>query len=202
MASPRLHTLTDYAGLQTWVDQLLQQHGRRPVPVRVQRGTVYNAFVLWRPGRPLLVVGNRLLDKLSEADMRAVLAHEVAHCIRRDTVVLVWLGLLIALVMAPAMQILVWPLMSGGHVVLGAALCGVLNGALVMAMGSYIRRMEFRTDQLAVQLLGGRWQDLASALKKISTLKRVPLERKTLTHPSVQARIDRLRVDDVADRTP
>jgi len=201
MASPRLSTLTDYAELQTWVDQLMQRHGRRSVPVRVQGGTVYNAFILWKPRRPLLIVGKPLLDKLSEADMRAVLAHGVAHCIRRDTVVLVWLGLITALVMAPAMQILIWPLFSGGQVVLGVALCGSLNGGLGVAMGFYMRRMEFRTDQLAVQLLGGRWQDLASALKEISTVKRFPFERKTLTHPSVQDRIDRLWVDGTVDRT-
>lgn len=194
MVAPKLVASTDYASLQEWLDQLMLRYGNRTVPVRVQYGTLYNAFVLWKPGRPLLVVGRRLLTGLSEQETRAVLAHEAAHLVRRDTIVLVWFGLMAALVMAPAMQFVVWPLMSAGQPVVGAGLLGLLNGGLAVIAGFYMRRMEFLTDRLAVEMMGGRWEALAAALEKLAKLKRVPLERKTLTHPSVRDRIARMQV--------
>jgi Zn-dependent protease with chaperone function len=193
MVKPTLVASTDYDSLQEWLDQLMLRYGNRPIPVRVQDGTLYNAFVLWKPGRPLLVVGRQLLTRLSEQESRAVLAHEAAHLVRKDTVVLVWFGLVAALSMAPATHFVAWPLMAGGQPVVGAGLVGLLNGGLAAITGFYMRRMEFRTDQLAVEMMGGRWEALAAALEKLAELKRVPLERKTLTHPSVRDRIARMQ---------
>ena len=192
--TPRLTSSSEHAHLQAWFDDFMSRYDKTPVPVRVQDGTVYNAYVLWKPGRPFLVVGRPLLHHLSESELRAILAHEAAHLVRRDTVILVWVGLVAALVAAPVMQFVAWPLMTGGHPIAGAALFGLFNGGLLMFIGAHMRRMEFRTDRLAVSMMQNRWEPLASALEKLAKFKRMPLDRTTLTHPSVSDRIARMRL--------
>ncbi len=175
--------------LQAWADKKLKAFGRQPVPIQVLQGTVCNAFVLWRPGRPLLVVGSQLLRELGNEEVRAVLAHEIGHLIRRDTVVLVWLGIATALLTALFAQWMFVTLVAGGQPVIGALAICVTNVALVSGVGVYMRRMEIRTDRLAVGLMDGQWKPLAEALTRMARFKDTPLDRKSLTHPSVEARI-------------
>ncbi len=192
---PRLEALAGYADLQLWVARLLTRHGHPAVKVRVQSGTVYNAFVLWRPYRPLLVVGRGLLDHLADEETRAVLAHEASHLVRRDPARVAWLALAGTLVQVLFAQFLAFPLILGGRPVLGGALLALTVGGVTALVGFQMRRMELRTDRLAVEMLEGQWEVLASALKALSNLKREPANRRGLTHPSVTARINRMKAE-------
>ncbi len=187
--SRRLEQMSGGEALQAWADKKMNERDMKPVPIRVLHGTVCNAFVLWKPGRPFFLVGAQLLGDLPESEVRAVLAHEIGHLLRRDAVMLVWLGLSTALLSALLTQWVILPLIAGGQPVIGALVVGVVNGTLVTAAGLYMRRMELRTDRIAVEVMDGRWKPLAKALTRIAGIKQTPLHRRSLTHPSVNDRI-------------
>lgn len=64
------------------------------------------------------------------------------------------------------------------------------NTLYFVALGMVMRRVEYATDRLAVELLDGEGAPLASALEKLATLKKTPLKQKGPMHPAVQDRIE------------
>ena len=70
--------------LEEWIEEL---RARRDLPrfhVRVQKGPFENAFAVGGLGAYLVVLGDGLVAGLSPTQLRAVVAHEIAHVARRD----------------------------------------------------------------------------------------------------------------------
>lgn len=80
--------------IQARVDRLAAQ-GDAPAPtVRLGRSSIpVAASVGYRPSTSSIVVSRGLVDRLSERELEAVLAHELAHVINRDAAVLTALSL-------------------------------------------------------------------------------------------------------------
>ena len=79
------------------------------------------------------------------------------------------------------------------YVLAGSGLAGAFAGLFLAVLpGFFMRKMEFQADQLAVEMLGDGEQ-LVDALTKLAELNKLPLDTKSWSHPSMQARIDAIR---------
>ncbi|MDE2804119.1 MAG: M48 family metalloprotease [Gemmatimonadota bacterium] len=187
---PRLAESSDSGDLQAWVDEVMTRRGSRPIAVRIHEGSLVNAFVLWGIRRPWLLVGEALLKEMSHSEVRAVLAHEVAHLLRRDHVRLLLSGVVWAVGMTACTMLVIMPLYEADRHVLGVMATATANTLYFVALGMVMRRVEYATDRLAVELLDGKGAPLASALEKLATVKKTPLKQKGAMHPAVQDRIE------------
>lgn len=190
LRSPRLAESPESGDLQAWVDEVMTGRGKRPIAVRLHEGGLVNAFVLWGIRRPWLLVGEGLLEEMSRSEVRGVLAHEIAHLLRRDHVRLLLSGMVWALGMTACTMLVIAPLYEADRHVLGVMATATANTLYFVALGVMMRRVEYATDRLAVELLDGEGAPLASALEKMATLKKMPLKQKTAMHPAVQDRIE------------
>lgn len=191
------HKTVSLPELEGWIEDL---RARRSLPrfhIRVQNGPFENAFAVGGLGAHLVVVGNGLVEGLSPAQLRAVVAHEIAHVERRDVprllLPLVVVGgtlhaISVVKVSHPLFETLeVWGLACG------AVLAGLFAGTFMMLLpGFFMRRMEFGADRLAAEMLGDG-ELLAQALERLAEITGQPLDQWSWSHPPLQARIAALR---------
>lgn len=194
--APRL-TSRNIAEVETWLENLRLQHGLSSFHVRIQEGRVANAFATAGLGAHLVVIGGGLLERLSHSQLCAVLAHEVAHVVKRHvprlvlplTILGAWLHVLCVISFANPLFDMEEPL----FVVAGAALAGAFAGLFLVALpGFFMRKMEFQADRLAVEMLGDG-ESLVDALTKLAEFNKQPLDARSWSHPTMQARIDAIR---------
>jgi heat shock protein HtpX len=170
------------------------------------------AATLAGAGPPTIVLGRKVLRALTPRELRAVLAHEIAHLAHRD-LALMQLGRALALVTGALARFaltlvllqLVLGLVEGGGASgweLAALFLAPLAANLVLLALS--RNREFDADAAACRLTGDP-EALAAALlkleriqagllrKSLPALARLPLPRWLRTHPSSAERIERLQ---------
>ncbi|MFP4373237.1 MAG: M48 family metalloprotease [Spirochaetaceae bacterium] len=169
-----------------------------------------NAATLGSREHPILIVTPPLLDTLSRSEVRAVLAHELAHVRDNDlmsyriaealamiTVVISRVGWLLLLLYLPVL------LLSNVEIPLGLiAVLLIAPGASVLLQTALSRSREFSADLGAVELTDEPLA-LASALQKIDNVGRsmlhqlLPVPKKHdssvfRSHPAVSRRVERL----------
>lgn len=190
-------TARDTTDTEAWLDRLRLQFSLPRFRVRVQEGRVANAFVTGGLGAHLVVIGGGLLERMSHSQLCAVLAHEVAHVVKRHvprfilplTIVGVWLHVLCVISFVNPLFDTEDPL----FVVAGVVLAGAFGGLFLVALpGFFMRRMEFQADRLAVEMLGDG-EPLVDALTTLAELNKQTLDAKSWSHPTMQARIDAIR---------
>ena len=160
----------------------------KPKKIAVMDTHVPNAFATGRnPQNAVIAVTRGLLSRLTEAEVEAVLGHELAHVKNRDVMVLTWASIIV--IMAGfLMQMLFWVSLFGGFggrdrggggnaflimlaVYAGTILVYFLSQLLIMALSRY---REFAADRGGAIVTGAPMQ-LASALAKISNeMYRIP----------------------------
>ena len=180
-----------HEALETWLAELAR---RRQIPrfqVRVHDGMEKNAFAMGGLLRNLVVVGGGLASGMSERELKAILAHEIAHVIRRDVPKLV--GVVVAGCVAFAFGFvhLVMPNQDDGirGFLVGMTYVALASPVIYVLLPGFVgRRGEYGADRLAVKLLGDT-QPLIDALARLHDLRNVPLDRKGLTHPTGAERI-------------
>ncbi|NBF39101.1 MAG: M48 family metalloprotease, partial [Spirochaetes bacterium] len=170
-----------------------------------------NAATLGSREHPILIVTPPLLDTLSRNEVRAVLAHEVAHVRDNDlmsyriaeaiamiTVVISRVGWLLVLLYLPVL------LVSDVEIPLGLiAILLIAPAASVLLQMALSRSREFSADLGAVELTDEPLA-LASALQKIDNVGRsmlhqvLPLPKKRnssvfRSHPAISRRVERLQ---------
>lgn len=173
-----------------------------------------NAFTAGNSNHSAIALTDGLISALNNQELESVLAHEVAHIKNQDTSfihlaavfsnftsIISFLGLLMLLFAVPAL------------IFTGNFNFSVFISLLLMVIAPYLshlifmafsRTREFKADLTAVQLTG-RYQYLASALKKIDqnpvslfeiffgNLRRKDAENRFLmTHPPTRERIENL----------
>ena len=179
-----------------------------------------NAFATGRgPGHASVAVTQGILDTLSKEELRAVLAHELAHVKNRDVLVAT-----IAAVMASVISFLANMSLFGGHSDdegnQGAGIFGIVLALLVPIAASIIqmaisRQREFGADETGAKTIG-HGEPLAKALLAIhDSARRAPSQANPAmsslyigdptgglggrmlklfsTHPPVEERVKRLR---------
>ena len=196
LRAPRLAS-RNIADVEAWLENLRRERGLPSFHVRVQEGRLANAFATGGLGAHLVVIGGRLLERMSRPQLCAVLAHEVAHVVKRHvprlvlplTIVGTSLHVLCVISFANPLFDREGPL----SVAAGAALAGAFAGLFVVVLpGFFMRRMEFQADRVAVEMLGDG-ELLVDALTKLAELNKQPLDARSWSHPTMQARIDAIR---------
>ncbi|MFO7780699.1 MAG: M48 family metalloprotease [Spirochaetia bacterium] len=199
-------------GLHAMLEELA---GRAELPrtpdVYLLPAGLMNAATLGSREHPILIVTPPLLDTLSRSEIRAVLAHEMAHVRDNDlmsyriaeaiamiTVVISRVGWLLVLLYLPVL------LLSDVEIPLGLiAILLIAPAASVLLQMALSRSREFSADLGAVELTDEPLA-LASALQKIDNVGRsmlhqvlpVPKKRDSSvfrSHPAISQRVERLR---------
>lgn len=159
----------------------LSYEARRPMPrIYVSPTESPNAFAAGRDPRNAAVcctVG--LLRTLDEHELRAVIAHELAHVYNRDVLVSSVAGALAGAVMGASSLLWLLPGLDGGDDdegwadLLAAMVLGPLAAMLVRSAVS--RSREYQADACAARLTGDPLS-LATALRKLEAgVRRTPL---------------------------
>jgi Zn-dependent protease with chaperone function len=144
-------------------------------------------------GRSVFVVSEQIIDRLSSAELEAVIAHEMKHVIacdisaaRRTTAALSFLALLALLYLGPWID----PGAGSGLAVFIAGAAGMTMARLVVEL-FLSRRREREADDFAAGVVGVA--PVRSSLSKLSRSGPASLRTIWSTHDSVQDRLDRLR---------
>ncbi len=143
---------------------------------------------------PSIVVSDILVEGLSESELGAILAHELAHARKKH--VLRFVSITTSYSLAGVNFLLLNNVLKTSllqsTIVLTTGLLFLVSGTLV---GAYMRRIfEFEADRIAVGVTDPR--ALISALEKLATLNRAHLPRSRswlIFHPPLIRRIERLR---------
>jgi heat shock protein HtpX len=186
-----------------------------------------NAFATGRNEHTAVIAVTRgLLDQLAPAEVRGVLAHEMAHIANRD-ILIGSVAAAIATGISMVANLAIFDAMLGGDddgpgpvSALALALVAPLAAGLIQMAVS--RSREFEADRVGARLLGDG-EPLAAALVKIETsVRRIPMEVPPAqtshyivnpltgqsarfadlfrTHPSTEQRVARLREAPVSVR--
>ena len=171
--------------LYAMVERLAETAGLPMPKLAIIDSLVPNAFATGRdPQHALVVVTTGIRQRLTDRELNAVLAHELAHVTNRDMRMMAIASFFIT-VASFLMQMFMWRMMFGGMFGghrgnQGGAIMGIfLVTILVYFIGSILmkslsRYREFGADHGGAELTGDPGA-LASALEKISgSLARIP----------------------------
>ena len=180
MYRARVVTRDEAPVLYDSIDRLRQRAGLPMPVVAIADQEQPNAFATGRsPTHAVVAVTSGLLSQLPQAEIEAVIAHELAHVKNRDMLITT-----VAAGLAAAIGFLPRLIFFGGgrddeghaHPAVGLALMLLAPlGAMIIQM-AVSRRREYEADRLGAQILG-RPQPLASALERLDALAhRIPME--------------------------
>ena len=178
---PRLHAMVER--LAAIADMPKPKH------IAVMDTPVPNAFATGRnPSNAVVAVTTGLMRRLTDRELEAVLAHEMAHVKNRDVAVLTWASIIVVAA-GFLMQMLFWISLFGGFggndddhdsgqfmivmlaVYVGTILVYFLSQLLILSLSRY---REYAADRGGAVMTGAPLQ-LASALAKISNdMYRIP----------------------------
>ena len=188
------------AELLDWIASRSRELGAPTPRLAVVPGRSIEAMTCGVP--PLgrwIVLGETLVREFPPREVRAILAHELAHVARRHvrTLALVTFAATLAFV---ATRRAVAGLVAGALWDVGVtAVLATFWFALLP--GWVARRFEFVADRDAARITGDP-EALADALRRLGALHGADLERATITHPSVTERIAALRALHAAPPCP
>ena len=187
-------TDSDGGEIQRWLDELRAAKNVPRFHLRIQQGDLLNALALGGIFRHLVVIGGGILKQMSAFELKGILAHEVAHVMRKD----VSLRLVPASMLGSVACMILYlehiqPLMDGGNHLAGLTLV-TLSTVIAFGLipGYVMRRAEYGADKLAVKLLGER-EPLVQGLLKLAELTGQDLNYNSATHPSFNKRIAAIR---------
>ena len=187
----------DLPKLEKWIEDVRARRDLPRLRIRIQTGPFNNAFAIGGLGAHLVVLGKGLVDSMSPAQLRAVVAHEIAHVARRDVPCLLF-PLVVAGGTLHSISVVKFshPLFATHEpwgIASGAILAGLFAGVfMVLLPGFFMRRMEFGADRLAAEMLGDG-EVLAQALERLSEITGQGLDEWSWSHPTFEARIAALR---------
>ncbi len=171
-------------------------------------GMINGALVGLLPGMRYILLTDALLERMTEAEVEAVMAHEVAHAARRH---IPWLGVSIAATVGLSDAVLAWAgprflpawsyvQLDGGERVGPEFLLSLALG--IAAFGWVSRRFERQADAFAAQHLSG-WSPrrrlpapapaitpeaagaMSDALAAVSRFAHLPQQKFTFRHGSI-----------------
>ncbi len=200
--------------LESILEELSNDADLAQVPdVYVLDAEEMNAAAFGRESKPRLAVTRPLLERLSDRELRAVVAHEVTHIAQHDLTFYRFFMMLQILTITVSrvgwiMLLLFWPVLVTSGTQLPPGTIALLIGAPIVSVFLQLglsRSREYAADLGAVELNGDP-EGLAAALEKIDRQQQklwrqvlpVPQRRGRRqsvlrTHPDQDRRIARLR---------
>lgn len=143
----------------------------------------------WLRGRTVVVTWE-LRRHLPPSELRALLAHEVAHAARNGP--RRWLGWAVALTAGVAAPSAAGALVGGWWLIAGIVLSGGVAAFGSRRLAEWGRWEEFAADEGAVRVVGDP-KLVAAALRHGAALAMIPEDVPAGTHPPLSERIERLR---------
>jgi STE24 endopeptidase len=148
------------------------------------------------PGYRRFFVTDHLLRTLGPEELAAVLGHELGHGLLHHHAYNFLLGISTAIFVSAGLLALSFA--SPGFVEPGSidstvALLGLLMLYTVLVFSFFLRRFEFQADLASVVLLDGDSNAMIGALENLGRGTTASRRRRSLTHPSLDHRIRRLR---------
>lgn len=182
--------------LEGWTRTTARGHGLGQVHLAVIPGNLANAYATgtaWL-GRHVLL-GEGLIKHMSERQIRAIVAHELAHLIRRDVRKLIVISFVTSFLYLGSLALFAFPLFERGRYIAGGIVAAV-SGLLIvgMAPGFFSRRIETATDRLGVKLTGDA-EAACSSLFRLAEVNRYSVDRWSMTHPPISQRVEAIRGD-------
>jgi hypothetical protein len=183
----------DLDTISQWVSETAPSRLGR-IRMAVIPGDLLNAFATgigW-PGRWILL-GGGLVRHLNASQLRSVVAHELAHQIRRDVPKLIALATVSSIGYLVILRLGIIPLYNAERYIVATMLGGVSAGILLgLTPGLIMQRIELATDKLGAKLTGDP-EAACSALTLMASLSRQSIDQGSLTHPPISKRIEALR---------
>lgn len=179
--------------IEYWLTGAAARAGLSLVRLVILPGDAVDAFSVraFPPGK-WIALGAGLVKQMDRQKLIAVVAHELAHIIRHDVLKLIGVAIISGTGYAFVL-LKIFVLLDKGHVFAGIALALAGGGVLLgLFPGWFSRKIEFGTDRTAARLLDNP-ETLCNALLRLSELKQEPLDRESLTHPSMKRRIRAIR---------
>ena len=182
-AGARVLNASEAPGLHAMVMELAQQAASRPPRLYLSRSPQPNAFATGRsPRHAAIVVTEGLMALLEPAEVRAVLAHELAHVRHRDTLLTSVAGAVATVISAFGNLALISTLIGGRNHEDGPGPLGALLVALVAPIAAGLLRLalsrsrEHEADRAGADLTNDP-EALARALERIGCyVEVVPME--------------------------
>ena len=183
--------------VQQWLGDICREHDIPRFQLRIQEGDLANAFAIGGVVRHMVVIGGGLMQGMTTAQIKAILAHELAHVMRRDVPrLLLPMAIICGTFYFLTFYYYISPLFRQETV---ASMLGGMFGAMLAAgvlyiliPGFFMRRMEYRTDRLAVELLGDG-EELVGALLRLAKLNDNDVRATSWSHPSTRDRVKAIR---------
>ncbi|MCZ6918817.1 MAG: M48 family metalloprotease [Gemmatimonadetes bacterium] len=180
--------------IEDWTRETAASHHLGRVRLAVIPGELKNAFATGTAlsGRWILL-GEGLLELMGPRQLRSIVAHEMAHLIRRDVPRMVMIAAVFGSAYAAVNRTLVFPLFDQGNFAWGLLVGGVVGGVVVAWLpGFFVQRIELATDQLGAKLTGDPDASCAALVRLAKSVGR-RMDRGTVTHPSMNKRIAAIR---------
>ena len=188
--------------VKTWLRDACATRRIPRFNIRVRDTSLNNAMATAGMFGHLVVVGGGLLRNMEPHELKAIIAHEVAHVVNRDMVWLTIISMAGSACFVAWMSLVSIPLMNEGGARVAAGVALLFVGAAITLYpltAIFSPRLEFRADRVAATMLGDA-RPLAAALATMAELTEVPMDTRTWTHPSYNARIEAL--EKLQDRLP
>lgn len=189
--------------VNAWLREACEDRGMPRFKIRIRETNLNNAMATGGMFGHLVVVGGGLLKNLEPHELKAILAHEMAHVVNRD---MLWLTIIS---IASSACFIMWlnlaspaSLMAAGGISMAAGIGLCMLGAAISfypLLAIFSPRLEFRADRVAATILGDT-RALASALTKVAELNEAPMDKRSWTHPSFNARLKALA--ELQERLP
>lgn len=180
------------ADLRAWAGGIAATYRLGKLDVLFGPAKVANAAAVgFPPLTRFIMIGDGLTRAMPAHELRAILAHEIAHVLRGDVrnQLLLWIGLTSLWVYVSSAIRIAMDVRGPFWAMAGGA--GSL--AVVAVAGRYSRYCELAADRLAAELT----EDPAAmrdALSRLADVTKMPAHRRSPTHPSLKDRLDALPV--------
>ena len=192
----------EFPEIRSWLHQTCKDRQVPHFKIRVRETNLNNAMATAGMFGHLIVVGGGLLKNLEPHELKAVIAHEVAHVVNRDMTWLTLISIVNSACFMAWMAFVSVPLMNEGGARMAAGVALLFVGAAISMYpltATFSPRLEFRADRVAATMLGDA-RPLAAALERMAELTEMPMDMRTWTHPSYKARIEAL--EKLQERLP
>ena len=185
----RAQTLDPYehTEIHRWLDDIRKAHKVPKFHLRVQDGKMVNALALGGLRRYFIVLGRGIVENLSTAHIKAILAHEIGHVLNRDTTrraAPLILG-------SAALHLLYFHFVVLQRDTFLAELVCVGIGVpffWIILPGLFQRQWEYRADRKAVEIMGDA-EVVGQSLVRLYDENNVHIDAPGWPHPSLRARL-------------